>query len=238
MTLQGRKSRGTDLHSKTASTVGISREHAKVFNYGRIYGAGQPFAERLLMQFNHRLTGQEAAEKAQQMYAITKGLRRYRLSDEGEWLVRQLHIPVERTEDGCVSLQDLRKIQREASRKSRRKKWDVVAGRAWTGGTESEMFNKLESIATADEPRTPVLGCRVSRALEPAVARGEVLCPEHGEVTGREGSWATSHPRGLVCRWALTARLPAVHDQPCELGGAELSCGLPAPHARGHEVAV
>lgn len=76
MTLQGRKSRGTDLHSKTATTVGISREHAKIFNYGRIYGAGQPFAERLLMQFNHRLTLQEAAEKAQQMYAFTKGLRR------------------------------------------------------------------------------------------------------------------------------------------------------------------
>lgn len=76
MTLQGRKSRGTDLHSKTAATVGISREHAKVFNYGRIYGAGQSFAERLLMQFNHRLTREEAAEKAQQMYAVTKGLRR------------------------------------------------------------------------------------------------------------------------------------------------------------------
>lgn len=76
MTLQGRKSRGTDLHSKTAATVGISREHAKVFNYGRIYGAGQSFAERLLMQFNHRLSRQEAAEKAQQMYAVTKGLRR------------------------------------------------------------------------------------------------------------------------------------------------------------------
>lgn len=42
---------------------------------------------------------------------------RYRLSEEGEWLVRQLHLPVERTEDGWVSLQDLRKIQREASRK-------------------------------------------------------------------------------------------------------------------------
>ncbi|KAF6079045.1 DNA polymerase gamma, catalytic subunit [Phyllostomus discolor] len=175
MTLQGRKSRGTDLHSKTASTVGISREHAKVFNYGRIYGAGQPFAERLLMQFNHRLTRQEAAEKAQHMYAVTKGLRRYRLSDEGEWLVRQLRIPVERTEDGFVSLQDLRRVQREASRKSRRKTWKVVAERAWTGGTESEMFNKLESIATSDEPRTPVLGCRISRALEPSVAQGEFM---------------------------------------------------------------
>ncbi|XP_057576206.1 DNA polymerase subunit gamma-1 isoform X4 [Hippopotamus amphibius kiboko] len=116
MTLQGRKSKGTDLHSKTAATVDISREHAKIFNYGRIYGAGQPFAERLLMQFNHRLTRQEAAEKAQQMYAVTKGLRRYRLSDEGRWLVRELDLPVDGTEDGWVSLQDLRKIQREASR--------------------------------------------------------------------------------------------------------------------------
>nr|XP_058150655.1 DNA polymerase subunit gamma-1 isoform X3 [Dasypus novemcinctus] len=175
MTLQGRKSRGTDLHSKTAATVGISREHAKVFNYGRIYGAGQPFAERLLMQFNHRLTQQEAAKKAQQMYAVTKGLRWYRLSDEGEWLVRELDLPVDRTEDGWVSLQDLRKIQKEASRKSRWKKWEVVAERAWMGGTESEMFNKLESIATSDTPRTPVLGCRISRALEPCTVRGEFM---------------------------------------------------------------
>ncbi|XP_029411828.1 DNA polymerase subunit gamma-1 isoform X3 [Nannospalax galili] len=175
MTLQGRKSRGTDLHSKTATTVGISREHAKVFNYGRIYGAGQSFAERLLMQFNHRLTRQEAAEKAQQMYAVTKGLRRYRLSDEGEWLVRQLDLPVDRTEDGWISLQDLRKIQREASRKSRWKKWEVVAERAWTGGTESEMFNKLESIAMSDMPRTPVLGCCISRALEPSAVQGEFM---------------------------------------------------------------
>nr|XP_051690182.1 DNA polymerase subunit gamma-1 isoform X2 [Oryctolagus cuniculus] len=175
MTLQGRKSRGTDLHSKTASTVGISREHAKVFNYGRIYGAGQPFAERLLMQFNHRLTRQEAAEKAQQMYAATKGLRRYRLSEEGEWLVRQLDLSVDRTEDGWVSLQDLRKIQRAASRKSHWKKWEVVAERAWMGGTESEMFNKLESIAMSETPCTPVLGCRVSRALEPSAVQGEFM---------------------------------------------------------------
>ena len=30
MTLQGKKADGTDLHSKTAETIGISREHAKV----------------------------------------------------------------------------------------------------------------------------------------------------------------------------------------------------------------
>lgn len=175
MTLQGRKSSGTDLHSKTAATVGISREHAKVFNYGRIYGAGQPFAERLLMQFNHRLSREAAAEQAQRMYAVTKGLRRYRLSEEGEWLVRELGLPVDRTEDGWVSLQDLRRIHREAARKSRGRRWQVVAERAWTGGTESEMFNKLESIATAAQPQTPVLGCRISRALEPAAVQGEFM---------------------------------------------------------------
>uniref|UniRef100_A0A670K2H7 DNA polymerase subunit gamma-1 n=1 Tax=Podarcis muralis TaxID=64176 RepID=A0A670K2H7_PODMU len=174
MTLQGKKSNATDLHSKTASTVGISREHAKVFNYGRIYGAGQPFAERLLMQFNHRLTQQQASEKARQLYVATKGIRCY-LSEEGEWLVKELGIPVEREEDGSVSLEDVRKIKREAGKWSRRKKWDVVNRRVWASGTESEMFNKLESIAMSESPRTPVLGCHISRALEPAAVKGEFI---------------------------------------------------------------
>uniref|UniRef100_A0A8C5RQE8 DNA polymerase subunit gamma-1 n=1 Tax=Laticauda laticaudata TaxID=8630 RepID=A0A8C5RQE8_LATLA len=174
MTLQGKKSSGTDLHSKTASTVGISREHAKVFNYGRIYGAGQAFAERLLMQFNHRLTEQEAGEKARQMYAITKGIRRCHLSEEGEWLVNQLGLTVERAEDGSIPMQDVWRLQREAKKRSRRKKWNMVHQRVWASGTESEMFNKLESIAMSDAPSTPVLGCRISRALEPAAVGGEV----------------------------------------------------------------
>ncbi|NXI68659.1 DPOG1 polymerase, partial [Anseranas semipalmata] len=176
MTLQGKKSNATDLHSKTAATVGISREHAKVFNYGRIYGAGQPFAERLLMQFNHRLTQQQAREKAQQMYAVTKGIRRFHLTEEGEWLVKELDLAVDRAEDGSVSAEDVQRLQREAVKKSRRKKkWDVVGHRVWAGGTESEMFNKLESIALSSSPQTPVLGCHISRALEPAVAKGEFL---------------------------------------------------------------
>ncbi|KAK1160831.1 DNA polymerase subunit gamma-1 [Acipenser oxyrinchus oxyrinchus] len=175
MTLQGKKSQGTDLHSRTAAAVGISREHAKVFNYGRIYGAGRSFAERLLMQFNHRLSQPQAAKKARQMYAVTKGVRRYRLSEEGEWLVKELQVPVEREEDGSVSRLDVRKIQRLASRSSGPRKWEVVSKRVWAGGTESEMFNKLENIAQSDTPRTPVLGCRISRALEPSVVKDEFI---------------------------------------------------------------
>uniref|UniRef100_A0A3Q3X4M6 DNA polymerase subunit gamma-1 n=1 Tax=Mola mola TaxID=94237 RepID=A0A3Q3X4M6_MOLML len=160
MTLQGKKSQGTDLHSRTADTVGISREHAKVFNYGRIYGAGQPFAERLLMQFNHRLSQREASSKAKQMYALTKGIRRYHLTEEGEYLVSKLGIEVEREENGSVSLQELRRITRM---------------RLWAGGTESDMFNKLESIAHSAQPATPVLGCRISRALEPRAVKDEFI---------------------------------------------------------------
>ncbi|XP_042198873.1 DNA polymerase subunit gamma-1 [Callorhinchus milii] len=175
MTLQGKRSRNTDLHSVTAATVGISREHAKVFNYARIYGAGQAFAQRLLTQFNHRLTPQQAEEKAQRLYSATKGVRRYLLSDDGEWLVQELGIQVDRAEDGTVSAQDVRRIRREGAKRSRGVQWDVVKQRLWSGGTESEMFNKLESIATSLSPHTPVLGCSVSRALEPAVVGNEFM---------------------------------------------------------------
>jgi DNA polymerase gamma 1 len=44
MTLQGNKSDGTDLHSQTAKILGIDRDKAKIFNYARIYGAGEKFA--------------------------------------------------------------------------------------------------------------------------------------------------------------------------------------------------
>ena len=33
--------------------------------------------------------------------------------------------------------------------------------------SESPMFNQLEAIAGSETPRTPVLGCMISQALEP-----------------------------------------------------------------------
>ncbi|XP_074645763.1 DNA polymerase subunit gamma-1-like isoform X2 [Tubulanus polymorphus] len=122
MTLQGKKSSGTDLHSKIASTLGISRDHAKIFNYSRIYGAGQRFAKQLLMRFNHKMTPFEAEKKAKLLYKTTKGNR--------------------------------------------------IAGKkiaAWKDGIESATFNMLETIATSEEPTTPVLGCKISKALKPDV---------------------------------------------------------------------
>lgn len=73
MTLEGDKSEKTDLHSKTAEILGILRGDAKVFNYGRIYGAGVRFAARLLQQCNTSLSEVEAQELARELYSKTKG---------------------------------------------------------------------------------------------------------------------------------------------------------------------
>lgn len=120
MTLEGDKNEGTDLHSKTAEIMGISRGDAKVFNYGRIYGAGVKFATRLLKQFNGTLSDEQAQELARQLYTQTKG----KLSKSRAWDRKLYH-----------------------------------------GGSESIMFNALESIAYEKDPRTPVLGAAITNAL-------------------------------------------------------------------------
>ena len=73
MTLEGTKAAGTDLHSRTASILGITRNDAKVFNYGRIYGAGLKFASTLLRQFNPSLSEAETTKVASNLYKATKG---------------------------------------------------------------------------------------------------------------------------------------------------------------------
>ena len=50
---------------------------------------------------------------------------------------------------------------------NRRELLGKIRGRYWSNGTESSMFNKLESIANTSTPATPVLKCRMSKALEP-----------------------------------------------------------------------
>jgi DNA polymerase gamma 1 len=79
MTLEGTKSAGTDLHSKTASILGISRDQAKIFNYSRIYGAGMRHAVLLLLQANPGMLPEEAQKLAENLYASTKGKNTHRI---------------------------------------------------------------------------------------------------------------------------------------------------------------
>ena len=78
MTLEGTKAAGTDLHSKTASILGISRDQAKVFNYSRIYGAGMRHAVLLLLQSNAGMLPEQAQKLAENLYASTKGKNTHR----------------------------------------------------------------------------------------------------------------------------------------------------------------
>lgn len=73
MTLQGSKADGTDLHSKTANILGISRDKAKIFNYARIYGAGVKYATSLLLQYAQGMNAETAKSRALDLYANTKG---------------------------------------------------------------------------------------------------------------------------------------------------------------------
>ncbi|KAI9370796.1 DNA polymerase family A-domain-containing protein [Aspergillus egyptiacus] len=87
MTLEGSKAAGTDMHSRTAKILGISRNDAKVFNYGRIYGAGVKFAATLLRQFNPSMSEKDTQQVATNLYKATKGTKTTRrlLSDNPFW---------------------------------------------------------------------------------------------------------------------------------------------------------
>ncbi|KAJ9108112.1 hypothetical protein QFC19_002577 [Naganishia cerealis] len=134
MTLEGTKSAGTDLHSKTAKILNTTRDNAKVFNYSRIYGAGIKHAVQLLKQHNPSLADQEAVQLATNLYTATKG-RKTKLN---KWNNKGSPLP----KNGLKSL--------------------------WHGGSESYLFNTLESIATSPLPHTPALGCGVTDALKKA----------------------------------------------------------------------
>ncbi|KAH8410199.1 hypothetical protein KR009_008116 [Drosophila setifemur] len=159
MTLSGSKSNGSDMHSITAKAVGISRDHAKVINYARIYGAGQQFAETLLRQFNPTFSASEAKAKAMKMFAITKGKRVYRLREE-------FH---DEMEDRPYSSYEASRLALQRNRTLS----EVFHRPHWQGGTESAMFNRLEEIATRSQPQTPFLGGRLSRALEADTVPGQ-----------------------------------------------------------------
>ncbi|XP_014487539.1 PREDICTED: DNA polymerase subunit gamma-1, mitochondrial [Dinoponera quadriceps] len=153
MTLIGAKSNGTDMHSVTAKAVGISRDHAKVINYARIYGAGQKFAVQLLKQFNPSMTDAEAVAKSRKMFALTKGKKVYRL--KAEFLDDNLQ------DEPFTSYQAY-----QAAKLYGKSVQEMFHKSEWLDGSESAMFNRLEEIASSEYPVTPFLNSRLSRALE------------------------------------------------------------------------
>ncbi|XP_053678143.1 DNA polymerase subunit gamma-1, mitochondrial [Anopheles nili] len=191
MTLSGTKASRTDMHSVTAQAVGISRDHAKVLNYARIYGAGQPFSERLLKQFNPTLTDAEARSKAAKMFTLTKGRRVFRMRDH----VREQHAghPVHSSAYEALRL----------ARVYNRAVGELFEPPRWIGGTESAMFNRLEEIAGCEQPVTPFLGGRLSRALEPRPGGEDRFLPTRVNWVVQSGAVDFLHLMLVCMRWLM-----------------------------------
>uniref|UniRef100_A0A1B6JZM3 DNA polymerase subunit gamma-1 n=1 Tax=Homalodisca liturata TaxID=320908 RepID=A0A1B6JZM3_9HEMI len=202
MTLSGQKSDGTDMHSVTAKAVGISRNQAKVINYARIYGAGQPFAEHLLKQFNPGMSSTEAKQKASKMFSMTKGKRLYMLKKDVLPDLKQRTY----TKYGAKEVCSLYGKSAE----------DLFEKPKWVGGTESAMFNRLEEIASSPSPVTPFLKGRLSRALEPGTDKDDKFIPTRVNWVVQSGAVDFLHLMLVCMRWLLGSEVRfclSFHDE-------------------------
>lgn len=203
MTLIGTKSEGTDMHSVTAKVVGISRDHAKVINYARIYGAGQNFAERLLKQFNPSMTESAAKTKARKMFSITKGRRIFRLRPEY----------TSDLENKPYSIYQAFEISKAMGKTVN----EVFLHPKWFGGSESAMFNRLEEIAAKPNPVTPFLEGRLSRALEPEnMPSDDRFLPTRVNWVVQSGAVDFLHLMLVTMRWLMKDKIRfclSFHDE-------------------------
>lgn len=202
MTLSGKKSNGTDMHSATAKAIGITRDNAKVLNYARIYGAGKPFSERLLKQFNPDLSAAQAKQKAIAMFNMTKGNRVYRLLDSVLPEVKKR----EHSRNGAQELCVIYNMSVE----------QLFKKPVWSGGSESEMFNSLEQIACSKQPKTPFLDSRLSRALEMNGIDVDKYIPTRINWVVQSGAVDFLHLMLVCMRWLIhpTVRFSlSFHDE-------------------------
>lgn len=203
MTLSGSKSNGTDLHTITAKAVGISRDHAKVINYARIYGAGQNFAQVLLKQFNPSFSDSEAKSKALKMFALTKG--------------KKLYYPLEEykedysTEKGFSAYEAMKIASING-----KGVFEMFTKPQWVGGSESAMFNKLEEIADSELPVTPFLHGRLSRALEPQPGMEDRFLPTRINWVVQSGAADYLHLMLVCMKWLMGDKVKfclSFHDE-------------------------
>lgn len=202
MTLNGTKLNATDMHSVTAKAVGISRDHAKVLNYARIYGAGQLFATRLLKQFNPTISEGEAKSKAMKMFTLTKGKKLF-------WLKGTYSDPLQlKHYTGYETKLIASKFGKPVD--------EIFDPGKWIGGTESAMFNRLEEIASSEKPVTPFLKGRLSRALEPIEGTDDRFLPTRINWIVQSGAVDFLHLMLVCMRWLMKDKIRfclSFHDE-------------------------
>lgn len=78
--LAGSKDDGTDMHSMTAKTIGISRNVSKGCNYGMLYGCGAKTLANTIRKGNKSISMKEAIEMGNKLIKIKKGQKASRFS--------------------------------------------------------------------------------------------------------------------------------------------------------------
>ncbi|KAJ1653673.1 DNA-directed DNA polymerase gamma mip1 [Dispira simplex] len=200
MNLQGTKADGTDMHSNTATIMSISRNNAKIFNYGRIYGAGVKFATQLLLKFNPTMAEEQAVQTARKLYSATKG--------------SQLKCPSE-LKFPPVTLEPAVADGAQTTRSTAASpRLDTI----WCGGSESFMFNSLEAVALLPHPRTPALGCEISDTLLPRIAKSKYMTSRINWVVQSSGvdylHLLIVSMKYLVQKYNIQARfMISIHDE-------------------------
>ncbi|KAH8849567.1 DNA polymerase subunit gamma-1 [Schistosoma japonicum] len=97
----------------------------------------------------------------------------------------------------------------------------------WQGGSESAVFNQLESIARSPEPRTPFLNAKLTRALNPKLVKDDFL-PSRVNWVVQSSAVDYLHCMLVLMRWLIKKfKIPArlcisIHD--------ELRYICPKPH--------
>lgn len=202
MTLSGQKADGTDMHSMTAKTMGISRNNAKVINYARIYGAGMRFSKQLLQQFIPDISDEKASTKVKLMFETTKGTRIYRLKNG--------------------VLPDLKKRVHSKSQAKRlcltlsKNVDELFESPKWNGGSESAMFNSLEEIACHSLPTTPFLQASLSKAVVPSSPSDTGLLPTRINWVVQSSAVDFLHLMLVCMRWLIDPKIRfclSFHDE-------------------------
>ncbi|KER31053.1 hypothetical protein T265_02616 [Opisthorchis viverrini] len=263
MTLEGNKTDGTDLHTKIAQIMGITRNEAKVLNYARLYGSGHEFTKHLLTKFSNltlidsgiclslNRTVHISVSAYTSLVLLFSSISRFckcvftnglavleKLTVVMQWIIKlfsSIHVVVffiapQPEQAGLKANQLLRttKGQRTGSHSRAWKKpgqdSTEQANNAsepsarWQGGSESAVFNELESIARSSEPCTPVLKARMTRALNPKLVKEDFL-PSRINWVVQSSAVDYLHCMLLVMGWliqkySLPARLCiSIHDE-------------------------
>ncbi|KAK0407293.1 hypothetical protein QR680_019122 [Steinernema hermaphroditum] len=193
MLLAGSKSDNSDLHSIVAQQVGISRHNAKVLNYARLYGSGLQHAVDFLKK--EGIAPKKAKELSEKLFTTTKGeqlnyaelrptcnkyfesfLKHVQNDYSGEFIrLSDKYFLPDRSPLGSNVTSDfedwvVEKLQSQGPYAAK----DIAPHlymeekvKMYSGGFETDTFNYLEMMLRSAELRTPVLGCRLSKSLEP-----------------------------------------------------------------------